>query len=39
MPYFYCPVLPRVPAQIALWKVRWMTYSCCSRDRRLKFTA
>ena len=24
---------------MALWKVRWMTSSCCSRLRRLKFTA
>ena len=24
---------------MALWKVRWITSSCCSRLRRLKFTA
>lgn len=28
-----------VENHMALWKVRWMTSSCCSRLRRLKFTA
>lgn len=28
-----------VESYMALWKVRWMTSSCCSRLRRLKFTA